>query len=321
MNLKSVEEIQPNIRVILRMDLDIPEGDNSRLLKSVPTIRYLIEKGCKLAIIGHRGRPKGREEKFSLRPVYVELMGILGEMDSIFLDDFEIIEDKPLIFFENLRFWEGEETNDNTFMKKLIDASQAYVNDAFAVAHRTHASIMLHTVLDTYYGFSFLEEAEKISKLLENPERPLTIVLGGAKEDKLSYLPELVNIADRILLGGKLPKMINYQNEKVIVGKLSESGLDLSEETIKQFIELISSSKTLVWAGSMGFYEDAGSRAGTEAVAQAIANTVGYKIIAGGDTSASIKNLGLKDKIDFICSGGGVLLEFLTKKTLPAWNN
>jgi len=325
MNLKSVEEIQANIRVILRMDLDVPEGDNSRLLKSVPIIRYLIEKGCHLAIIGHKGRPKGREERHSLRPVYLELMGILGDVDSIFLDDFEVITDKPLMFFENLRFWKGEETNNNNFMKNLIDTSQAFVNDAFAVAHRTHASIMLHTVLDTYYGFSFLEEAEKISKLLENPERPLTIVLGGAKEDKLSYLPELANIADKILIGGKLPKITNYElritNEKIIWGKLSESGLDLSDETIKQFIELISSSKTLVWAGSMGFYEDASSRVGTEAIAQAIANTAAYKIIAGGDTSASIKNLGLKDKIDFICSGGGVLLEFLTKKTLPAWNN
>jgi phosphoglycerate kinase len=321
MNLKSVEEIRQNIRVVMRMDLDVPEDDNSRLLKSVPTIRYLIEKGCQLAIIGHKGRPKGRDEKYSLRPVYLELMSILGDIDSIFLDNFETIENKQLLFFENLRFWDGEETNDKSFMKNLIDVSDAYVNDAFAVAHRTHASIMLHQELDAYYGFSFLEEAEKISKLLESPERPLTIVLGGAKEDKLSYLPELANIADKILIGGKLPKMINFANEKVIVGKLSESGLDLSKETIEQFTELISSSKTLVWAGSMGFYEDENSREGTEAIAKAIADTSGYKIIAGGDTSASIKNLGLKEKIDFVCSGGGVLLEFLTKKTLPAWTN
>jgi len=322
MKLRSVEEIPENSKVILRMDLDIPEGDNSRLLKSVPTIRFLQERNCRIAIIGHRGRPKGRDENMSLRPVYVELVGILGEVDSIFLDNFENIEEKQLMFFENLRFYPGEEENDSSFMNNLINLSDTYVNDAFAVAHREHASIMLFEKMDTYYGFSFAEEAEKISKVIENPLRPLTIVLGGAKEDKLNYLPELINIADNILIGGKLPNFREkiIENNKIIIGNLREDTLDLSSDTINQFLELINSSNMIVWAGSMGFYEDINSRLGTEKIAGAIANSNAFKIIAGGDTVASIKNLGLKDKIDFICSGGGVMLQFLAKGTLPGFN-
>jgi len=318
MNLRSVEEIRPNVRVILRMDLDVPQGDNSRLLKSVPTIRYLLEQNCKIAIIGHKGRPIGREEKYSLRSVYVELMGILGEMDSIFLENFDEIPDNQVLFFENLRYWEGEEKNDNTFMQNLTGKYEAFVNDAFAVAHRRHASVMLCNIMDTYLGFSFVEETEKISKILENPERPLIVVLGGAKEDKLSYLPELVKVADKILVGGKLPKLISYQNDKIIVGKLREDTMDLSQETIADFVEIINSSKTIIWAGAMGCYEDKNCRIGTQAIAEAIALNTGFKIIAGGDTAASIESLGYKSRVDYVCSGGGVMLEFITKGTLPA---
>ncbi|HPD44641.1 MAG TPA: phosphoglycerate kinase, partial [Candidatus Woesebacteria bacterium] len=223
----------------------------------------------------------------------------------------------------NLRFWPEEEANNDSFMKNLIDHSRAYINDAFAVAHRRHASIMLHQKMDGYYGFAFIEEVEKISHILENPARPLTIILGGAKEDKLSYLPDLVKIADKILIGGKLPQITNYKlsitNEKINWGKLRRDTLDLSQETINQFIEIINNSKTIIWAGAMGYYENENSRWGTQKIAEAVALNPGFKIIAGGETAASVIDLKLKDKIDYICSGGGVMLEFLTKGTLPAW--
>jgi phosphoglycerate kinase len=151
----------------------------------------------------------------------------------------------------------------------------------------------------------------------------MTIILEGAKEDKLKYLEQLTEIADNVLIGGKLPKLMsdNQLNEKILVAKLREDGLDLSENDIDQFIEVINRSNTIIWSGAMGFYEDEKSRVGTEKIAMTVANSgASYKVIAGGDTNASIKFLGLKNKINFVSSGGGVLLEFLTKKSLPAWD-
>ncbi len=340
-NLRSVEEIQPNTNVILRMDTDLPldEGkvlDDSRLKKSIPTIRYLLEKNCKIAIVGHLGRPTGYDEKLSLRPVYLELMQLLeiegqDTLASVFVDDIKneekisiAIENNQIIFVENIRFWEEEEKGETGLFEILKKFMSVYVNDAFAVAHRSSASIIIHRELETYYGLSFVEEVEKISLILDTKERPLTVILGGAKEDKLKYLNELTEIADNILVGGKLPKLISLSvnqpiSNKVLVAKLREDGLDLSGEDIQSFIEIINSSKIIIWSGAMGFYESLNSRNGTEKIAIAVANTEAKKIIAGGDTGASIKNLGLKDKIDFVCSGGGVMLEMLVKEDLPAW--
>jgi len=351
--LRSVEEIYQNAKVILRIDCDLPldEGkilDNSRLKKSIPTIRYLLEKNCKIGIVGHLGRPANSsavmagkpnnyDEKLSLRPVYLELMQLLeiegqDTLSSVFVDDIKnelklslAFENNQIIFVENIRFWEEEEKGDTGLFEKIKSIAPVFVNDAFAVAHRENASIIVHRDMETYYGLSFMEEVEKIRMILNRQEKPLTVILGGAKEDKLKYVNDLLKIADHILVGGKLPKLISLSvnqpiSNKVLVAKLREDGLDLSEEDISKFIEIISSSKTIIWSGAMGFYESLNSRNGTEKIAQAVAVADANKIIAGGDTGASIKNLGLGDKIDFVCSGGGVMLEMLVKGDLPAWS-
>ncbi|MCW1949174.1 MAG: phosphoglycerate kinase [Candidatus Shapirobacteria bacterium] len=346
--LRSVEMVPENVNVILRMDTDLPfEGetilDDSRLKKTIPTIRYLLEKNCKIIILGHRGRPEGKvASELSLKPVYVALMELLQDgqqlIDSVFVDDIKdenkiglAVKNNQIIFGENLRFWSEEDAGDTSLFGVIKRYTQALVNDAFAVAHRKNASIILHREMETYYGFSFAEEVEKISQILEKEERPMIIILGGAKEDKLKYIDDLLKIADHILIGGKLPKLVQNPSPasrdlpltmeaKIVVAKLREDGLDLSEEDIVKFSEIISSSKTIIWSGAMGFYEQENSRIGTQKIAQAVADSLGQKIIAGGDTSASIKDLGLKNKIDFICSGGGVMLEMLVKGDLPAWS-
>jgi phosphoglycerate kinase len=320
------------------MDLDVPIvdeiiEDDSRLVKSLPTIKLLLEKNCRIAIIGHRGRPDGKDENLSLRPVYVELMMLLepeGEnlIESVFVEEVGdqekldvALAKNQIVFLENLRFWKGEENNDAEFLKDLTGVCQFYVDDAFAVAHRKAASIMLYKKLPGFYGLSFIEEANKIEKLINDPVGPLTVILGGAKDDKLNYLMDLEKLADHILIGGKLPKMRKdlKTDDKVIWAKLRDDGLDLSDEDIKKFIEIINSSKTIVWAGAMGFFEDNNCKKGTLEIAKSVANAAAYKVVAGGDTGASIENLGLKEKIDFVCSGGGVMLEFLTKGKLSAW--
>jgi len=340
--LRSVEEIGENLRLILRLDTDLPIDngiilDDNRLRKSIPTIRFLLERNNKLIIIGHRGRPTGRDENLSLKPVYLELMNLLegnnpGSIENVFVDNIKdeekinlALEENQIIFVENIRFWEEEEKGNMELFTNLVRSCHALVNDAIAVAHREAASIVLHREMETYYGFNFLEEVEGMKKTL-NGEKPITLILGGAKEDKLKYINELSQKLDHILIGGKLPKIISnnqflMSNEKIKIAKLREDGLDLSDEDISQFIEIINSSNTIIWGGAMGFYEDEKSRNGTQKIAMAVAKSrASFKTIAGGDTSASIKDLGLKDKINFISSGGGVLLEFLVKGDLPAWN-
>ena len=340
--LKSVEEINEGQNVILRIDADVPVVDekiidNSRLLKSVPTIRFLLEKRCKLIIVGHIGRPKQQDEAFSLKIAYVELMEILEKncndcITNVFIEDIKdegkilkAVADNQIVFVENLRFWAEEELGETSLFDSLKKAKPVFVNDAFAVAHRKNASILLHNCFETYYGLNFVEEYDQIKRILENKEKPMTIVLGGAKEDKMKHLNELVKIADHILIGGKLPKLISNDkilnsNAKILVAGLREDGLDLSDKDIEKFSEIINSSKIVIWAGAMGFYEDKNCQKGTGKIAQSIANCQAFKIIAGGDTTASIINLGLKNKIDFICSGGGVMLEMLVNNNLPAWN-
>ncbi len=341
--LRSVEEVPENTKVILRMDTDLPFEDdvildNSRLKKTIPTIRYLLGKNCRIIILGHRGRPEGKVvPELSLKPVYLELMELLENegqnlIESVFLDDIKdeqkissSLENNQIIFGENLRFWSEEDTGDTSLFREMEKYVSIFVNDAFAVAHRKNASIILHREMETYYGFSFVEEVEKISQILDEEERPMTIILGGAKEDKLKHLAELTEKADYVLIGGKLPKLVDGsltvdRSNKILVAKLREDGLDLSDEDIGKFIEIINISKTVIWSGAMGLYEEENCRVGTQKIATAVANSQGQKIIAGGDTSASIKDLGLKDKIDFICSGGGVMLEMLVKGDLPAWN-
>lgn len=340
--LKSVEEIGENLKVILRLDTDLPIDngiilDNSRLRKSIPTIRFLLERNNKLVIIGHRGRPNGRDMNLSLRPVYLELMELLegnnpGSIENIFIEDIKdeekinsALEDNQIIFIENIRFWEEEDKGNMELFTSLVKSCHALVNDAIAVAHREAASIILHREMETYYGFNFMEEVEGMKKAI-NGEEPMTLILGGAKEDKMKYLNELSQKMDHILIGGKLPKLItNYEllitNKKIKIAKLREDGLDLNDEDINQFIEVINISNTIIWSGAMGFYEDPNCQKGTQKIAMAVAeSSASFKTIAGGDTSASIKDLGLKDKINFICSGGGVLLEMLIKGDLPAWN-
>jgi len=337
--LNSVENINEGNIVLLRMDMDLPivNGqilDNNRLVKSIPTIKLLLERKNKIVMVGHLGRPKDRGNNLSLKLIYLELIQIL-EADcggdcvrNVFIDDIKdeekvkkAISENEIIFGENLRFYKQEEDGDTTLFSILKKYCSIYVNDAFAVAHRKAASIVLHREMETYYGLSFVKEAEKINLILEKKEKPLVIVLGGAKEDKLKDIGELVKMANWILVGGKLPKLINRENldEKIIVAELREDGLDLNDEDIKKFKEKIDEAKMIVWAGAMGFYEDKNCRKGTEEIASMVAESKGYKIIAGGDTAASIINLGLENKIDFICSGGGVMLEFLIKGSLPAW--
>ncbi|MDD2483396.1 MAG: phosphoglycerate kinase [Candidatus Shapirobacteria bacterium] len=338
--LKSIELIPKangKEAVLLRMDLDldVPGPDYSRLIKSVPTIKILIEKGYIVIITGHKGRPKNQEEKFSLKPAYSKLIEILTtngiEGNSTFIksitDKESIIQallTNKIIFAENLRFDSREKAGDTSLLSIVKLFCSYYVNDAFAVAHRNDASIKIHQEFGakTYYGLDFVKEVERINFLKQ--QKGWLVALGGAKEDKLKNLVEIASKSQAVFIGGKLPtyKETFGKIPNVFWANLNEDGCDLSNDDISTLKTLITLCPTIIWAGALGKFEEDRYKNGTNEIANAIAEShATYKAIAGGDTAASVIDLELESYIDDIYSGGGVFLELLVTDDLPAWTN
>jgi phosphoglycerate kinase len=304
-------------KVLLRLDLDTdPDPNDLRIKASEETLDYLKEKGAEIIILAHRGRPDGKvDESLSLKP-------------------FQPIFDKwGAKVEENLRFDPGEESNDPEFARKLAGLGEVYVNEAFASSHREHASIVgLPKLLPSAVGFRFQKEVENLSRVFENPKRPLVFVISGLKEDKLQYVKVFEALADdsradKILVGGRLPdflgdaalESVRMKNEKdkVIVGNLIMDKEDITLNTIEVFEKEIKGAGTIVISGPLGKYEEEGHRMGTEKIFSAVADSFAFKVAGGGDTEKAIAMLGLSDEFDWISVGGGAMLEFLSKKTLP----
>lgn len=303
-------------RVLVRADLDIDIGETYRLEVIVPTLEYLSSRSAKIIIMGHLGRPGGKvTEDLKIKPVEELLRKVAPGID------FEVLE--------NLRFDPGEEANDMSFAQNLASKGDFYVNEAFATCHRNSASITtLPLLLPHAAGFRLEKEIENLSKVFENPGRPLVFVIGGSKDDKKGYIKELETFADKILVGGRLPEYYGDEalksvrqrgdGEKVIIGNLVMDKEDITLNTIERFEEEIAKAKTLVLAGPMGRYEDEGHRQGTEKVFRAVVENKGaFKVVGGGDSLSVLSLYSLRDKFDWVSVGGGAMLEFLSKKTLP----
>ena len=298
-------------RVLLRLDLDTAHDPSDlRIKSSFETLDFLKEKGAsEITILAHKGRPDGKVvEELSLTP-------------------FQPIFDKwGAKIHENLRFDRREENNDSEFAKELAGLGDVYINEAFASSHREHASIVgIPKILPHALGFRFQKEVENLSKVFDNPQRPLIFIISGLKQDKLDYVKSFENIADKILIGGRLPELmgdkalesIRTQSGKVLIGNLVMDKEDITLNTIERFEKELGGAGTIVVSGPLGKFEDEGHRQGTEKVLYAVTNTSAFKIAGGGDTEAAISTFNLSSKFDWISVGGGAMLEFLSKKTLP----
>ncbi len=205
-------------KVLLRVDYNVPMEngvitDDMRLTESLPTIRYILEEGGAVLIISHLGRPKGKwAPEFSLRPLAAALEAHLGRKVT-FVEDVvghkaQVIADSirpgEVALLENLRYYPGEETNDPAFVKQLAKLGDIYVNDAFSVDHRAHASTAgIAGLLPGYAGLSLAKEVDAIERILDRPEKPLYAIVGGAKvSDKIALLANLLPIADKVFIGG-----------------------------------------------------------------------------------------------------------------------
>jgi len=349
-------------RALVRFDWNVPlaedgsVGDDYRIRQSLETIRALQSRGATVAAISHLGR-----DGESLAPVVVALeeAGV-----PAFLAGDAASPDAPatvsgaggrIALFENLRRNSGEESNDPAFAAKLAKLGDIYVNEAFPVSHRAHASVdALPRLLPSYAGAQFAREVAALSKAFQ-PKRPFTFILGGAKFDTKIPLLRRFQSADRIFLGGALLNDIlrargigvgislvskNPPNDlaeiaawpnlvtpaKVVVtsprGK-RESAVDevapyekIVDVAPSEAEKVVGGAASVLWNGPLGLFEE-GFSAGTEAAARAVVASGAESIVGGGDTIAAIERANLQDSFSFISTAGGAMLEFLAAETLP----
>lgn len=233
-------------RVLVRVDFNVPikNGvitDDRRIREALPTIKYLKEKGAKVILVSHLGRPKGFQDDLRLDPVAKRLSELLGKPVKKLNDcigeevEKEVANMNPgdVVLLENIRFYKEEEANDPEFAKKLAKLADLYVNDAFGTAHRAHASTAgVANYIPGVAGLLMKKEIEIMGKALENPDRPFVCILGGAKvSDKIGVIQNLVNKVDVLLIGGGMMftflKAMGYEIGKSIV---EEDKLDLAKD-------------------------------------------------------------------------------------------
>lgn len=236
MQIKTIKNLNlKGKRVLLRVDFNVPLDkfnrvvDDTRILETLPTIKYLEEQGARIILVSHLGRPKGKvDEKLRLEPVGRYLSRLLNH-HVLILDEaigekvkyaIQHSENGDIMLLENIRFYPEEEKNDPEFSKKLSGLAEIYINDAFGTAHRAHASTEGIThFLPSYGGFLMEKEIEYLSKILENSERPFFCFLGGAKiSTKLGVIENLIKKVDKLILGGALVHTI-LAAKHIVIGK------------------------------------------------------------------------------------------------------
>ena len=237
-------------KVLLRADYNVPmdkDGNITELMRieeSLPTLNYILEHGASLVILTHLGRPKGkRVPEMSVRPVAAALEKLLGR-EVKFADDVlseetvalcRGLQPGEIVLCENIRYYAEEEGNDDDFAKKVARLGDVYVNECFSVDHRAHATTVgIPKYLPTYAGLLLEKEISALSKVLEDPERPLVAIIGGAKvSDKIKILAKLLPIVDRLIIGGGMANTFlaakGYDMQKSLV---EEDKIDLAKDIL-----------------------------------------------------------------------------------------
>lgn len=310
--------------VLVRGDLDALTEDY-RLQKMIPTLQFLLDHEVKQIIIGgHLGRPGGvPSDKEKLDPIAKRLSELLGQpikkLDEV--TPVSIPSDR-IVMLENLRFDSREEKNDPEFAQQLASYADIYVNESFSTSHRAHASFVgIPALIPGYAGLQLEAEVKALTEAMENSEHPLTVIIGGAKiETKLPVINNFLDKADNILVGGKIgfeDSPIFTDPKVTIPSDYTGNKEDIGPATSVTFKDVISQSQMIIWNGPMGLTEKPEFQNGTKVVAEAVANSTAQKIVGGGDTVAFLQKEQILDKMGFISTGGGAMLEFLSGKQLP----
>ncbi|MDD2731804.1 MAG: phosphoglycerate kinase [Candidatus Pacebacteria bacterium] len=367
-----------NKKVLVRCDFNVPLNekgeieDDFRIKKAVPTIKYLLKHKAKVILMSHLEDSEGNYLKLDkVRDKLTKLLNrqIKKTEDCIGKEaekEVQNMKQGEIILLENLRFHNQEKENDINFAKELARNKDIYINDAFSVSHRSHASVSaVSRYLDSGIGFLMEKELEALNRIIESPEKPFTAVIGGAKiSTKAKVIKNFLEKADYILLGGKVANTILeargvfhrkddflkekeairdfdinsskiYLPEDVLVSldisgregvlnkdvkevKENEFSLDIGKKTIDYYLKIIKDSKTIVWSGPMGLFENPLFEKGTKEIGLGIIkNKRSYKVVGGGDTLFAVSKFGLIDDFSHVSGGGGAMLSFLANEELP----
>ena len=378
-----------NKKALIRVDFNVPlDGqfnitDDSRIVAAKPTITKILEDGGSCILMSHLGRPKGVQDEFSLKYILKKVEKTFG-VKTIFVSDCigeeaQIAADnlKPgqILLLENLRFHKEEEAGDKDFAEKLSKLGDIYVNDAFGTAHRAHASTAVIAQFfpeKKCFGYLMEKEIESIRKVMENGEKPVLAVLGGAKvSSKITIIENILDKVDHLIIGGgmtftfikaqggsigesiceddkmelalEILKKAKAKNVKVHlpvdvvaadafsndantkIVKVTDipdgwQGLDAGPKSIQNFHDVVLQCKTILWNGPLGVFEMKNFAKGTIELGNSIAEATdkgAFSLVGGGDSVAAVKEFGFEDKMSYVSTGGGAMLESLEGKILP----
>ena len=384
--MKKIEDFKDlyQKKVLVRLDLNVPLKNNqitdtTRIDKILPTLDFLINQKSKIMIISHIGRPKGKANSaLSMAPVCEYLSKKLSKKVNLFNQNlFEIKpeeifdkDDDKIVFFENIRFYEQEEKNDEEFAKMLSKFGEIFVNDAFSCSHRAHASVdKIAKYLPSYCGLQMSTEIDALKKVTSDIDRPITCIIGGSKiSTKISVIKNLIpKFENIVIVGGMANNFLEYSGHNigkslkedncnpiveeilslakenkcnvlipndVSVGKNLEDSktikalseieeddliLDIGPKTIKLICSLLDNSKTVLWNGPLGYFENSNFAIGSIQVAKKIVDLKDkiYSVAGGGDTIAVLNQADAFKKLNFVSTAGGAFLEYLEGKEIP----
>jgi len=378
-----------NKKAIIRVDFNVPLDeklnvtDTTRIEAAKPTIDKILADGGSVILMSHLGRPKGKEDQFSLRHIVAKVSEVLG-VKVLFASDCrgevatnaaKNLKQGEVLLLENLRFYPEEEAGDENFAKELASLGDIYVNDAFGTAHRAHAST---TIIAKFFpnhrcfGMLLAKEIESLNRVLKNSVKPVTAVLGGSKvSSKITVIENILDKVDHMIIGGGM----TFTFIKALGGKIGNSiceddkqelalqilhlakqknvhihipvdvvaanafsndaetqivdvreipdgwqGLDAGPKSLENFKDVIMNSKTILWNGPLGVFEMESFAKGTIALGNFIAESTAngaFSLVGGGDSVAAVKQFNLEDKMSYVSTGGGAMLEMLEGKVLP----
>jgi phosphoglycerate kinase len=365
------------------LDVDFNVTDATRIQAAKLTIIKILEDGGSAILMSHLGRPKGVEDKFSLKHIadkVSEIIGVdvkfspncIGEEAEKAAADLKMGE---ILLLENLRFHEEEKSGDVAFAEKLAKLGDVYVNDAFGTAHRAHASTTIIAQFFPEYkcfGHLLAQEIVSLKKILEEGEKPVLAILGGAKvSSKITVIENILDKVDHLIIGGGMSfTFIKAQGGKIgnsiceddkqelaldilkqakkkgvqvhipvdvvaadafsndantqicDIDKIPDGweGVDAGPKSREMFDKIVNESKTILWNGPLGVFEMESFAHGTIALGNSIANATKngtFSLVGGGDSVAAVKQFGFADKVSYVSTGGGAMLESLEGKTLP----
>ena len=377
-------------RALIRVDFNVPLDadmnitDDTRMRAALPTIQKVLGDGGSVVLMSHLGRPKnGPEDQFSLRHFVDHLSG-LTETAVMFASDCideeanmlsAELQPGEILLLDNLRFYKEETTGDVAFAEKLSKHGDVYVNDAFGTAHRAHASTTIVAQFfanDKLFGQLLAKEVSNLEKVLSNPEKPFTAIIGGAKvSSKISIITNLLDKVDNIIVGGGMAytfakaqggsvgsSLVEDDYLDMAAGILKDAeakgvsillpedsvaadafdneanttvcstnevpeghmGLDIGPKAIAAYSDCLANSKTILWNGPMGVFEMSNFQKGTKEVALSVADSTAngaYSLVGGGDSVAAVNLFDLAEKVSYVSTGGGAMLEYIEGKTLP----